>query len=114
MQEPWDMNEEQNANAIFYRYAPFIQDFIYQNQWASLRGVQLAAAKTLFDTDHKLLITSSTASGKTEAAFFPILSQIRAFPSRIGTGMLRHRTKTSFCRIRRAFCRSRRSRWNPC
>ena len=67
---------EQDANAIFYRFAPFIQDFIYQNHWAALRGVQLAAAKTLFDTDHNLLITSSTASGKTEAAFFPILSQL--------------------------------------
>ena len=60
---------EDTGNAIFYRYAPFIQDFIYQNHWAALRGVQLAAAKTLFDTDHNLLITSSTASGKTEAAF---------------------------------------------
>ena len=67
---------EDNGNSIFYRYAPFIQDFIYQNHWAALRGVQLAAAKTLFDTDHNLLITSSTASGKTEAAFFPILSQM--------------------------------------
>ena len=67
---------EDTGNAIFYRYAPFIQEFIYRNQWAALRGVQLAAAKTLFDTDHNLLITSSTASGKTEAAFFPILSQL--------------------------------------
>lgn len=67
---------EDNGNSIFYRFAPFIQDFIYSHNWASLRGVQLAAAKTLFDTDHNLLITSSTASGKTEAAFFPILSQL--------------------------------------
>ncbi|MCQ2431268.1 MAG: DEAD/DEAH box helicase [Clostridia bacterium] len=68
--------ENNDANAVFYRYAPFIQDFIYKNNWAALRGVQLAAAKVLFDTDHNLLITSSTASGKTEAAFFPILSQL--------------------------------------
>ena len=54
---------EDNGNSIFYRYAPFIQEFIYRNQWAALRGVQLAAAKTLFDTDHNLLITSSAASG---------------------------------------------------
>lgn len=31
----------ENANDIFYRYAPFIQDFIYKNSWAELRGVQL-------------------------------------------------------------------------
>ncbi len=77
MQNPAPLSPDpQDADAIFYRYAPFIQDFIYQNHWAALRGVQLAAAKVLFDTDHNLLITSSTASGKTEAAFFPILSQL--------------------------------------
>lgn len=68
--------EQDNGNSIFYRFAPFIQDFIYSHHWAALRGVQLAAAKTLFDTDCNLLLSSSTASGKTEAAFFPILSQL--------------------------------------
>ena len=33
---------EDNGKSIFYRYAPFIQDFIYRNHWAALRGVQLA------------------------------------------------------------------------
>ncbi len=63
-------------NDIFYRFSPFIQDFIYRNGWQDLRAVQLAAAEVLFDTDKNLLITSSTASGKTEAAFFPIISQM--------------------------------------
>ena len=61
-------------NEIFYRFSPFIQDFIYNNGWQDLRAVQLAAARVIFETDKNLLITSSTASGKTEAAFFPILS----------------------------------------
>ena len=72
---------ENDANEIFYRYAPYLQDYIYQNGWASLRGVQLAAARTLFGTDHNLLLTSGTASGKTEAAFFPILSLLDEMPS---------------------------------
>ena len=72
---------ENDANDIFYRYAPYLQDYIYQNGWASLRGVQLAAARTLFGTDHNLLLTSGTASGKTEAAFFPILSLLDEMPS---------------------------------
>ena len=78
MQDSQNMYAEEmaSADALFYRFAPFIQDFIYRNHWAALRGVQLAAAKVLFETDHNLLITSSTASGKTEAAFFPILSQL--------------------------------------
>ena len=61
---------------IFERFPDFIQEFIYAHNWESLREVQVAAAETIFDTDHNLLLTSSTASGKTEAAFFPILSQL--------------------------------------
>jgi len=59
---------------IFNRYAPFIQDFIYQNNWESLRAIQVAAADAVFNTDHNILLSASTASGKTEAAFFPILT----------------------------------------
>lgn len=58
----------------FDRYAPFVQDFIYEHDWESLRGIQVAAAKAIFDTDDNVLLTASTASGKTEAAFFPILT----------------------------------------
>ena len=58
----------------FERYAPFVQDFIYANGWESLRGIQVAAAEAIFDTDDNVLLTASTASGKTEAAFFPILT----------------------------------------
>ncbi|MDY4042158.1 MAG: DEAD/DEAH box helicase [Collinsella sp.] len=60
---------------IFNRYAPFVQDFIYRNGWENLRGIQVAAAEAIFDTDDNVLLTASTASGKTEAAFFPILTE---------------------------------------
>jgi len=60
--------------SIFNRYAPFIQDFIYQNSWESLRAIQVAAGEAIFNTDDNLLLCASTASGKTEAAFFPILT----------------------------------------
>lgn len=60
--------------SIFERYAPFIQDFIYRNNWESLRAVQAAAGDAIFNTDENVLLTASTASGKTEAAFFPILT----------------------------------------
>lgn len=59
----------------FERYAPFIQDFIYQHEWENLRGIQVAAADAIFNTSDNVLLTASTASGKTEAAFFPILTQ---------------------------------------
>ncbi|MGN1095853.1 MAG: DEAD/DEAH box helicase [Eubacteriales bacterium] len=59
---------------VFDRYAPFIKDFIYRNGWESLRAIQVAAADAVFNTDDNLLLSASTASGKTEAAFFPILT----------------------------------------
>ena len=58
----------------FDRYAPFVQDYIYRNHWESLRAIQVAAADAIFNTDDNVLLTASTASGKTEAAFFPIIT----------------------------------------
>jgi len=65
-----------SGEEIFSRFPPFIQEFIYSRGWQELRDIQLAAADTLFNTENNLLITSSTASGKTEAAFFPIISEL--------------------------------------
>lgn len=72
------MNEQER---IFSKFPPFIREFIFSRSWESLRAVQLAAAKTIFETDHHLLLTSTTASGKTEAAFFPILSELWERPA---------------------------------
>ena len=64
----------------FDRFAPFVQDFIYEHDWESLRGIQVAAADAIFNTDENVLLTASTASGKTEAAFFPILTLLDEDP----------------------------------
>ncbi len=64
------------AERIFGRFPSFIREYIYSHAWESLRSVQIEAAKTIWESDHHLLLTSSTASGKTEAAFFPILTDL--------------------------------------
>lgn len=64
------------ADRVFSRFPDFIKEYIYSHGWNELREVQLEAAKVIFETDKNLLISSSTASGKTEAAFFPVISEI--------------------------------------
>lgn len=66
---------------VFDRLAPFVQEFIYQNKWDELRGNQVAACEIIFDSDDNLLLSSGTASGKTEAAFLPVLTELYNKPS---------------------------------
>lgn len=69
----------------FDRYAPFVQEYIYQNHWENLRSIQVAAADAIFNTDENVLLTASTASGKTEAAFFPVITLFSEdMPSSVG------------------------------
>ncbi len=72
---------------VFNRYAPFLQDYIYRSGWQTLRGVQNAAGEAIFGTEDNVLLCASTASGKTEAAFFPILTLLEEKPS-VSVGVL--------------------------
>lgn len=66
---------------VFSRLAPFIQDYIYSSKWTELRDIQLSSCEVIFDTDNNLLLSSGTASGKTEAAFLPVLTELYNNPS---------------------------------
>ena len=65
----------------YSRYAPFIQDYIYRNKWQQIRAIQAAAGDAIFNTQDNVLLSASTASGKTEAAFFPILTLLSEQPT---------------------------------
>ncbi|KJS21841.1 MAG: hypothetical protein VR72_08580 [Clostridiaceae bacterium BRH_c20a] len=65
----------------FERLSPFIQEYIYRNKWTEIRDIQVAACEVIFDSDSNLLLASGTASGKTEAAFLPILTELYEKPS---------------------------------
>ena len=65
-----------DADRVFSRFPDFIKEYIYSHGWSELREIQLEAARVIFETDSNLLLSSSTASGKTEAAFFPIIADI--------------------------------------
>lgn len=65
----------------FTRLAPFIREYIFKHGWTELRQIQVQAIRTILDSDAHLLLTSGTASGKTEAAFLPILTLLAAKPA---------------------------------
>ncbi len=64
----------------FHRLAPFIQEYIYNEGWTELRPIQREACRVLFETEAHLLVAAGTASGKTEAAFLPILTLLYEDP----------------------------------
>jgi len=68
------------SKTAFERYAPFIQEYIYRKNWKDLREVQVEACSAILDTDDHVIIASGTASGKTEAAFFPVLTKLHENP----------------------------------
>ncbi len=68
------------SDHAFSRLAPFIQEYIYTHGWTELRPVQVEACKVIFDTDAHLLLAAGTASGKTEAAFLPVLTLLHEKP----------------------------------
>jgi ATP-dependent Lhr-like helicase len=66
----------------FSQLAPYIQNYIYRNNWQELTDIQNKAIPAILDTQNNILLSSATASGKTEAAFFPILTDLYNRPSK--------------------------------
>ena len=61
---------------VFEYYAPFIREFVYKSGWEELREVQIEAGKAIYGSENNMLLCAGTATGKTEAVFFPIISQL--------------------------------------
>jgi ATP-dependent Lhr-like helicase len=53
-----------------------IRKFIRDKGWEELRPIQTAAIARILASDDNYILASRTASGKTEAAFLPILSKV--------------------------------------
>jgi ATP-dependent Lhr-like helicase len=54
-----------------------LQKIVYEMRWESLTPIQERAISAILQTDMHVVITAGTASGKTEAAFLPILSMVQ-------------------------------------
>ncbi|WP_213086852.1 DEAD/DEAH box helicase [Chitinophaga agrisoli] len=53
-----------------------IRRYIREKRWESLRAIQQAAIVRIMGTEDNYILASRTASGKTEAAFLPVLSKV--------------------------------------
>lgn len=53
-----------------------IQRWVWQQAWQSLRGIQEAAIPVVLEGSADVLLSAATSSGKTEAAFLPLLSRV--------------------------------------
>ncbi len=53
-----------------------VRKYIRDKRWDQLRPIQSAAIARIMSTDINYILASRTASGKTEAAFLPILSKV--------------------------------------
>lgn len=64
------------SQAAFQLLAPGVQRAIWEMGWKELRPIQSEAIQVVLESESHLLICAATASGKTEAAFLPIISQL--------------------------------------
>ena len=71
--------------SAFDKLARPVQKWIRQQGWRELRDIQVRSIRTICETDADLIVAASTAGGKTEAAFLPLISQVLDEPSG-GTG----------------------------
>ena len=59
----------------FDRLHPQVQRWIREQGWTGLRDIQDVAIRTILGSGSDVVIMAATASGKTEAAFLPLLTQ---------------------------------------
>ena len=70
------MTHSSDVSSAFDRLHPAVRRWIWQQGWEDLRDIQERSIPLLLDGAGDLVIAASTASGKTEAAFLPIVSDI--------------------------------------
>ncbi|MBB1267861.1 DEAD/DEAH box helicase [Shewanella sp. SR44-3] len=61
-----------------------VQRWIFQQGWPSLREIQCLAIEPILSANTDVLISASTAAGKTEAFFLPAISAISAQENGVG------------------------------
>lgn len=58
-----------------------VRRWIWEQRWTELRDLQELAIEPILTARTDVILSAATASGKTEAAFFPICTQVLAHPA---------------------------------
>jgi ATP-dependent Lhr-like helicase len=69
-------SSSEQSSSSFDRLDERIRRFIWQKQWEALKDAQERAIPVLLEAAQDVIIMAGTASGKTEAAFLPILTRL--------------------------------------
>lgn len=64
----------ESISKAFEQLDPGLQKWVYKSGWSELRDIQEKAINHILNNHSDMIIASATASGKTEAAFLPIIS----------------------------------------
>ncbi|UWR49792.1 DEAD/DEAH box helicase [Phaeobacter inhibens] len=67
----------------FDKLAHPVQKWVRSKGWRELRQIQADAVHTVTGSDRDVIISASTAGGKTEAAFLPLISQVLDDPAEV-------------------------------
>jgi ATP-dependent helicase Lhr and Lhr-like helicase len=65
----------------FELLSKFLQKKIWDMRWSSFTAIQEKAIPAILQTNNDVVLSAGTASGKTEAAFLPILTKVEATAS---------------------------------
>jgi ATP-dependent Lhr-like helicase len=63
-----------------------LQRWIHRQGWQQLRPIQEAAIQPILTAEQDVILAATTASGKTEAAFLPVLSYLLTHEDELETG----------------------------
>ncbi|MCH8521956.1 MAG: DEAD/DEAH box helicase [Glycocaulis sp.] len=78
---PASDSESGPVSEAFDRLARPVQKWIRGQGWRELRAIQAEAIQAITSSDADLIIAASTAGGKTEAVFLPLISQVLDDPA---------------------------------
>lgn len=82
-----DSDRARNVSSTFERFHPSVQKWIWNKNWTELRDLQERAGRVILEGKKDVILAAATASGKTEAAFLPIVSKL-ASENEVGIGVL--------------------------